>query len=195
MDTVNPTESSGGIFGRWIEDENGLPAYRYEMRHDDPAAVWDPIIKPKSNLHWHQLGNRRITANAYNLGMVKVFYGETGQLWLNEYDPSSVNLCGGFGWLAADGCVLTDLDDCIPDDATWDRIFGTGYFLKRLAHSGIVYERRIFAPAGDVPVLISEVRVRNVSGTSKDFRLTEYWGMNFSRITRFVLNRDRKSVV
>jgi hypothetical protein len=177
------------IFGEWIEDEDDLPAYRYDMRHDDPRAVWNPVIKPKSNLHWHQLGNDRITANAYNLGMVKVFYGETGQLWLNEYDPAANAHCGGFGWVITDDAILIDRDDCIPEGAEWVRIFGTGYFLKRLSCGGIVYERRIFAPAGDEPVLISEVKILNNSDKTKDIRLVEYWDVNISRITKFVLNR------
>ena len=184
-----PDITGSGIFGEWFEDENGLPAYRYKMRHDDPAAMWNPIIKPKSNLHWHQLGNERITANAYNLGMVKVFYGETGQLWLNEYDPAAMAHCGGFGWLISDDAVLIDRDDCIPEGAEWERIFGSGYFLKRIRCGGIVYERRIFAPAGDEPVLISEVRIKNETDKQKDFRLIEYWDVNISRITKFILNR------
>ena len=184
-----PDITGSGIFGEWFEDESGLPAYRYEMRHDDPAATWNPIIKPKSNLHWHQLGNDRITANAYNLGMVKVFYGETGQLWLNEYDPAAMAHCGGFGWLISDDAVLIDRDDCIPEGVLWERIFGSGYFLKRIRCGGIVYERRIFAPAGDEPALISEVIIKNETNKQKDIQLIEYWDVNISRITKFILNR------
>jgi hypothetical protein len=184
-----PEERGSGIFGEWFEDETGLPAYRYEMRHDDPRAEWDPIIKPRSRLHWHQLGNERITANAYNLGMVKVFYGETGQLWLNDYDPAGNSFCGGFGWLITEDEVLIDRDDCIGKDTEWERIFGSGYFLKRLHSDGIVYERRIFAPAGDEPVIVSEVKIKNTTDKPRDLRLIEYWDVNISRITKFVLNR------
>ena len=62
-----------GIFGQWVQDENGLPAYCYTMRYDDPRCPWNPSPLPPSVMHWHQLGNDRLNANAYNLGMVKVF--------------------------------------------------------------------------------------------------------------------------
>ena len=184
-----PESIDNGIFGEWFGDEDGLPAYRYKMRHDDPRAVWDPVIKEKSNLHWHQLGNMRITANAYNLGMVKVFCGETGQLWLNDYNPEAKAYCGGFGWLISDDTVLIDRDDCIPEHAEWERIFGSGYFLKRIRYGSLAFERRIFAPAGDEPCLISEVIIKNETDKLKDFHLIEYWDVNISRITKFVLNR------
>ncbi len=184
-----PELADSGIFGDWFEDENGLPAYRYRMRYDDPRAVWAPVIKNNSNLHWHQLGNDRITANAYNLGMVKVFYGETGQLWLNDYNPEEKAHCGGFGWLISEDTVLIDRDDCIPEDAVWDRIFGSGYFKKTVEYCGLEFERIVFAPAGDEPCLISEVKIKNKSDKFKDFFLIEYWDVNITRITKFILNR------
>jgi len=184
-----PLIADSGIFGEWFEDETGLPAYRYKMRHDDPRALWDPVIKNKSTLHWHQLGNDRITANAYNLGMVKVFYGETGQLWLNDYSPQENAHCGGFGWLISEDKVLIDRDDCIPEGSGWERIFGSGYFQKTLEYCGLVLERRIFAPAGDEPCLISEVKIKNRTNKLKDFHLIEYWDINITRITKFILNR------
>ncbi len=187
--TSTPEFADSGIFGNWFEDENGLPAYRYRMRHDDPHAVWATVIKNKSNLHWHQLGNDRITANAYNLGMVKVFYGETGQLWLNDFNPEDKAHCGGFGWLISEDMVLIDRNDCIPEGAGWGRIFGSGYFKKTFEYRGLAFERRVFAPAGDEPCLISEVKIHNKADKLKDFHLIEYWDVNITRITKFILNR------
>jgi hypothetical protein len=184
-----PKFADSGIFGEWFEDENGLPAYRYKLRHNDARAVWAPVIKNKTNLHWHQIGNNRISANTYNLGMVKVFYGETGQLWLNDYNPEANAFCGGFGWLISEDVVLIDRDDCIPDGARWERIFGSGYFQKTIEYGGLIFERKVFAPAGDEPCLISEVKIINKTDKLKAFHLIEYWDVNITRITKFILNR------
>lgn len=180
-----------GIFGVWIEDEDGLPAYRYTLPQDDPRAVWHPLPDCPSTLHWHQLGNDRITANAYNLGMVQVFYGESGPLWLNHYDPVKDAHCGGFGWLAADGAVLIDRDDGIPPGAEWERVFGIGYVRKRLVSADIVYERRVFAPAGDLPVLVSTVRIENRRPVPREITLVEYWDVHYRYITKTLLGRIR----
>ena len=181
-----------GIFGQWVQDENGLPAYCYTMRYDDPRCLWNPSPLPPSVMHWHQLGNDRLNANAYNLGMVKVFNGESGALWLNEYAPEKGKHAGGFGWLIADESVLVDRDDCIPADATWERVFGIGYYLKRLSIAGLIYQRRVFAPTGDLPFLVSEVTVRNTTDAPREVALIEYWDVNMRLLKDFLLGRGIK---
>lgn len=182
-----------GIFGRWFEDADGLPAYRYTLRHDDPAGQWKPGPRPTSGLHWHQIGNARITANAYNLGLVQVFYGESGALWLNRYAPADNAHGGGFGWLIAGDTVLIDRDDCVPESAAWERVFGVAYLAKRLAAAGLIWRRRVYAPAGDLPVLVSEVTVTNTAPAAIVLDLIEYWDVYPQRITASRLGqwRDR----
>ena len=59
--------AGSGIFGRWIADGFGLPAYRYRLDPDrDPRAA-------QSELHgstdaWAQLGNDHVVAIAHNRG-------------------------------------------------------------------------------------------------------------------------------
>jgi hypothetical protein len=176
-------ESFGsGIFGNWITDPDGIPAYNYTMRSDDPRSLWDPRVGPKTNLQWHQLGNQRLNANAYNLGMVKLFFGEAGLMWLNEYEPEKGEHCGGFGWLLDGNTVLIDRDDFVPPRAKWERVFGVGYFRKRMEVGGLRLERKIVAPAGDFPALVSIVSVENRSDRPRDLQLIEYWDANMRLI-------------
>jgi hypothetical protein len=67
----HPDASYGsGHFGRWTDDEFGLPAFEYTCNQTtDPKAATD--IKPgilRPTEHIHQVGNDRITALASNFG-------------------------------------------------------------------------------------------------------------------------------
>lgn len=181
------SDFGSGAFGAWTIDKNWLPAYEYTMRHDDPHAIWDPKTLPVTNLHWHHLGNDRVNANAYNLGMVKLFCGESGAVWLNDYEPEKNEHSGGFGWLVDGDTVLIDRDEYVPPGAAWERVFGTGYYLKRLSSPGLEIERRVFAPVGDHPALISEVRIVNPTGREKEILYIEYWDVNTRLMKDFLL--------
>jgi len=180
-----------GIFGKWIVDEYGMPAYLYTMRHDDPRAEWDPKTEPVTNLMWHQLGNDRVNANAYNLGFVKLFYHESGAMWLNEYEPERGAHSGGFGWLIDGATVLVDRDELVPPGAEWERVFGAGYFRKRLRTRDLELERVVFAPRipAMLPLLVSEVTIENLSGRDKEVTLIEYWDVNTRLLTDVLMGR------
>lgn len=173
-----PSTYGSGNFGRWDSDPDGLPAYRYTMRSSDPRARWDPRLAPPNSLHWHQLGNSRFTANAYNLGFIKLFYGEAGLWWLNDYDPSRGEHAGGFGWLLDGATAIVDRDDLVPPGAGWERVFGVGYYLKRLTLPDLVFERRIMAPRGESSALVSSVTITNRSSQARKLTLIEYWDAN-----------------
>ncbi|HUT51907.1 MAG TPA: hypothetical protein VM658_00815 [bacterium] len=184
-----------GIFGHWITEENGMPAYLYTMRHDDPRAVWDPKTWAPNNLQWHQLGNDRVVANAYNLGFVKLFYGESGAIWLNEYEPEKGEHAGGFGWIIDGATVLVDRDEMVPQGAQWERVFGAGYFSKRLRVPGLDFERTVWAPVGNLTILVSEVTIKNTSSSSKDLCYIEYWDVNMKLKKDFLVLRPTPKAI
>jgi len=179
-------EYGSGVFGRWTKDAHGLPAYEYTMALDDPRAAWDPALLPQTSLHWHHLGNDRVNANAYNNETVKMFYGESGAMWLNEYQPEEGAHAGGFGWVIYGNTVLVDRDEYAPEGAMWERTFGTGYFRKRLGVPGMKMERTVFAPAGDLPALVSELTLKNLSGATQEITVIEYWDVNMRLLADFL---------
>ncbi len=186
-------EFGSGIFGRWTTDDQGMPAYLYTMRAGDPRSWWDPKTWPMTNLQWHQLGNGRVVANAYNLGFVKLFYGESGAVWLNDYEPEKGGHAGGFGWIIDGSTVLVDLDELAPAGAEWERVFGAGYFEKKLAVQGLTFDRRVLAPYGDAAALVSRVTVRNTSNADKRITLIEYWDVNMRLMKDFLLGRGSRA--
>ena len=87
-------EYGSGHFGRWTEDEFGLPAFAYTCNQTtDPLAV--SPIKPGTllpNEHIHQVGNDRITAIASNFGHVRVRQDEGGPKILNDVEERVLKL-------------------------------------------------------------------------------------------------------
>lgn len=80
-----PTEEGSGVFGRWIVDEYGLPAYRYEIdQHADARARYPNSEARDRRDHWHQIGNDRVTALASNDGDVQVYLWDRAGTFLNR---------------------------------------------------------------------------------------------------------------
>jgi hypothetical protein len=165
-----------GLFGTWIEDEFGLPAYRYTMNQaTDPHAVTDvlPGVLGKTE-HIHQVGNDRITAIASNYGHVRVRQDEGCPKFLNDVDPETSQFGGGLGYLIDGDDVLSTYYD--GSNREFERTFGIGYYRKRAEGKGCSVEQVICAPFGDDPVLVSQATVTNNSDAAKTVRWVEYWG-------------------
>lgn len=92
------TAQGSGAFGRWILDENGLPAYYYEMdQYRDPQARYTHSFGLDRRDHWHQIGNDRINALASNDGTVQVMIGDRGPIFLNRYEAEDPRTLKGHG--------------------------------------------------------------------------------------------------
>ena len=165
-----------GYFGEWINDEHGAPTYRYTCDQlTDPKAVTrtDPIFRGATD-QWHQVGNDRLVATASNFGHMQVRQDEGGPKFLNDYIPSEGEFGGGIGWLSDGARVLST---CYTGRAQqFERLFGMGYYRKRVADDRFEVDQIIFAPFGDDPVLMTQVTIRNRGDTEARLRWTEYWG-------------------
>jgi hypothetical protein len=165
-----------GNFGEWIDDEHGLPAYRYtcDQQHDPKAvAPTNPIWRAPTD-HSHQVGNDRLVAVASNYGYVQVRQDEGGPKFLNDYNPAHGQFAGGFGYLTDGQSVLSTF---YPGGAdTFERIFGIGYFRKTVRGAGCIADQVIFAPFGDDSLLISQVTITNNRKETANLRWVEYWG-------------------
>src|SRR2546423_2792944 len=142
-DTQKPYGS--GYFGEWIEDEFGLPAFHYtcDQAHDPKAGteVNPGMLSPTE--HIHQVGNDRIVAIASNYGHVRVRQDEGTPKVLNDYAPNRGAFAGGFGYLI-DG--KTPLSTFYPGGGeSFDRIFGIGYFRKKVARENYNIDHVIFS--------------------------------------------------
>lgn len=82
-----PTHEGNGIFGYWTVDQNGLPAYDYKLdQYSDARAQFPNSENLDRRDHWHQVGNRWVTALASNDGTVQVYLGDRGGVLLNKFE-------------------------------------------------------------------------------------------------------------
>lgn len=194
-----PKAFGSGNFGEWIEDEHGLPAYRYTChQQSEPRAVspTNPMWRASTD-HSHQLGNDRLVAVASNYGYVQVRQDEGGPKFLNDYDPVSGHFAGGFGYLTDGQAILSTF---YPGGAdSFERIFGMGYYRKNVHGTNFSADQVIFAPYGDDPLLISQVTISNRSDAQADMRWIEYWGCQMYQFSHraqvlSVISRGKKGV-
>ena len=173
-----PWSFGGGHFGRWIRDPAGLPAFEYTTDEaTDPAARWNDG-NGTSTSFWHQLGNDRVVADAFNDGYVQLWDGERQAEWANYYDPVIRQYGGGFGYLRAGRATWSTLYADRPAGASFQRVFGMGYYRKQEQAHAVQATQTVFAPFGRDPVLLSQIQLRNTGHAAKTVHYYEYWGVN-----------------
>lgn len=177
------TDRGSGMFGRWILDADGLPAYEYTLdQHTDVRARFPDSRDRDRRDHVFNFGNDRINALGFNDGYVEVYASDRAPTLLDRFAPEQGNFAGGFGYLADGTEVWSTAYRDRPADAATRRVFGVGYFETALTHRGIAAERRVFAPAGDDPLLVSEVTIRNESAERRALAHYEFWDVNLHQL-------------
>lgn len=154
--------------GRWINDELGLPAFRYEGCADSPCtgAALDTF---------HQLGNGHATAIAHSDGYVELFTAKSFYRFANRWDEAGRNYAGGFGWVRDGDDVWSTLFEDRPPGAIYERVFGMGYFKKTVEKGGLRVEQWIYFPPGSDEVLRERLVFTNTSGEAKSIDYFDYW--------------------
>ncbi|MHA1733350.1 MAG: GH36-type glycosyl hydrolase domain-containing protein [Promethearchaeota archaeon] len=165
-----------GVFGEWVVDDDGLPAYRYTCDQTRDPRASTPTSTGESTDHWHQLGNRHLTLTCHNDGRVEVILGDRGLEYLS-YKNLDKGLVGGGVAIVRDlvaGKIWTDLHHAGRGGDS-ERLFGTGYFKKVRRFDELRLEHAIFPTFGDDPVVASRVRLTNESATTRTLEILETW--------------------
>jgi hypothetical protein len=157
-----------GAFGRWHVDRFGLPAYRYAIDEARDPIARQPELNGRTDA-WHQLGNDRIVANAYNHGYVQLWSQERRYQWTNRFDPATGHSAAGFGYLRVGGRTVR---------SSTGRDFGVGYARRRGRAAGVDVEEHVYAPFGDDPLLLHDVTIRNTSRARRRVTWFEPWDVN-----------------
>lgn len=172
----NKEAYGSGHFGEWFTDPFGLPGYRYTCDQTVDPKAQSPVHKEWRSPadHTHQVGNDRLVAAVSNYGYVQVRQDEGSPKFLNDYSPENGRYGGGIGFLTDGKTVLSTSYPSHGD--SFDRVLGLGYLRKTVKGGGYEVDQVIFAPFGDDPVLISQVRITNHGSGAAKVRWVEYWG-------------------
>jgi cellobiose phosphorylase len=166
-----------GYFGNWITDESGLPAYNYTCNQvTDPKSI-TPTYKEwrLSTDQSHEVGNDRLVGVASNYGYIQIRQDEGSPKFLNDYNPSAKQFGGGFGYLTDGKSVLSTFYNGKNNE--FERVFGIGYYRKKVKNENYGVDQVLYAPFGDDPVIISRVTITNNSKAIANLRWIEYWGV------------------
>ncbi|MBI2395188.1 MAG: hypothetical protein HYV09_36800 [Deltaproteobacteria bacterium] len=172
----SPCSSGSGAFGRWTTDDLGLPAYDYAIDEaKEPFALYPTTDGVEHREHWHQIGNRRVTAIFLNEGWIQLGTQDRGPTWLNAFDAEQKAYGGGFSWIDDGREKWSTAYAFRTKPSVVGRRFGTTYAETTMRHGDVEVVRRVFAPAGDAGALVDEVTLRNVGAAAKSLRHYEYW--------------------
>jgi Glycosyl hydrolase 36 superfamily, catalytic domain/Glycosyltransferase family 36 len=180
-DRFSYCNEGSGIFGEWQLDDGGLPVYFYGLDQNSDARASYPVtegldgepLDPRS--HWAAVGNRRLNIMASNDGHVQVVTQDRGVSYLNVFDEAQRRYAGGFSYLDDGERSWCTAYKWRPFGAATSRRFGMGYVQAEMIHRDIRIERIVGAPPGDVPALLSEVTIENISDETKSLTHYEVW--------------------
>ena len=166
-----------GKYGRWIKDEYGMPAFKYEsnqynLEEKMPMVNSNALWSDYRN-HISQIGNDRVVLLLSNFGYVRLRQDEGGAKLMNDWNPENHQYAGGFGYLKTDHDILTTF---YQEQNNFERIFGYGYFKKNVWNNEFEVTQEIIPPYGDDPVVISEVTIENKTTYVQTVKWIEYWG-------------------
>lgn len=168
-----------GIFGFWHNQETGLPVYEYQINHrESPDAVYPHSTNKEAREHFHQVGNDRINAIAYNDGYLVLMGQERGVTFYNRWDPEYQNYAGGFSIIAEGSEVWNTAYRWHPSGTQSRRVFGMGYASNIAQYKELRITRHWIAPPGDHPFVLDEVEITNLSDKTRTLRHYEYWDIN-----------------
>ncbi|KAL6414294.1 hypothetical protein AUP68_00812 [Ilyonectria robusta] len=178
---TDETKKSYGsnYFGKWIYDDFGNPAFQYtcDQRRDQKAEtpVNKGLLDPTE--HIHQVGNDRLVVIASNHGYVQVRQDEGGPKFLNCVSPERAQFGGGIGYLTDGTETLSTFYGQNTEPRNFERVFGMGYYQKKVTGQRLSVDQVIHTPFGDDPVVLSQVTIRNLSREDiPSVRWVEYWG-------------------
>ncbi len=170
-------EYGSGKYGRWIEDEHGMPGFVYEANQ---YTIEEKMPMVNANALWSdyrnhvtQIGNDRVVLLLSNFGYVRLRQDEGGAKLLNDWNPKNHQYAGGFGYLKTDTGILSTF---YQEQVNFERMFGYGYFKKKVWNDEFIVTQEIMPPYGDDPIVISEVTIENTTTHIKTVQWTEYWG-------------------
>lgn len=149
-----------GLFGKWEEDEYGLPSYIYAPRGKalthKPEMTEDGIdVSP-----WHQIGNHRITATMHEDGYLQLYNSDRGLTCITPYIPELKLFGCAVGQLEfADGKNVILRKSLLPAGNVKEIRFGMGYGKFIYEVEGTTVEILHWAPYGDDPLMITDMTV------------------------------------
>ncbi len=138
FDDCGLDSAAGGWFGRWTEDDRGLPCFEYAPG-EGPSG--EDLLLPEGGAGdaWHQVANQAITATAHANGGVSLYSTRRGVIRL-----TAPVRAWGFPGL---------------DPATLRTRFGLASAEWTASARGVDVTRRVWAPLGEVPALVIDITV------------------------------------
>jgi hypothetical protein len=166
-----------GSFGRWGVDGFGLPDYTYTLNEETAPQAAQPELAG-NRAAWHQLGNDRVVADAFNHGYVQLWSQDQLYQWMNYYQASTDHFSGGYGYIDLNGHSWSTLYLDRQPNETVTRIFGTGYAQTNVSIPGLSVKAVVYAPFGNDPLLLHDVTLTNTSRATEQPTWFEYWDVN-----------------
>lgn len=176
LQSFAPCNTGSGIFGTWVLDDRGLPAYEYGLNQNtDARAAFFNTEGLDRREHWAAFGNSRINAMAYNDGYIEIANQDRGVDYLNKFDADGKQFAGGFSYIDDGEQAFCTAYKWRPKGSVTRRRFGMGYAEFITTARELQISRKTFAPKGDSPFVIDEVRIENLSSRARSLKHYEMW--------------------
>lgn len=161
MDNSFGDWTGDGLWGRWEDDEDRLPSYRYDPDFSSIPRMPETTEKALAHSPWHQIGNDRITASAHDAGHLQLYNSDRGLCCHTPYEPVLGCFGGGAGAISFHGEAPRALRrDLLPGGARMELRFGMGYARYRFDIRGARIELTHWCHDCGLPAVITDISIR-----------------------------------
>ncbi|GAB4438866.1 MAG: hypothetical protein Kow00120_06620 [Anaerolineae bacterium] len=187
-DRVTAMASNDGTVQLYMADRGGVFLNRFEANDSDRTQAGTWLMRVFRRLLaflvglYRRIVVRRLMRDFYRMGMPR------GDMLAEPapHAPDRTRLyaeprhayAGGYAYLDDGEAAWATAYRYRPAAAETRRVFGMSYFETETTYRGLRAVRRVYAPAGDNPALLIDVRIENLRETAVDLRYYEYWDVN-----------------
>ena len=190
-DHITGLAGNDGVVQVYLADRGGIFLNRYAPEADTPTTLAGyfnyfvtRLIRLISNLRAQYLrwrtGDKIIPRGVTPEGGLPAAQSQAVQD--REEKETEFAYAGGYSYLHDGQETWATAHRYAPATAKTRRVFGMGYFETETIHRTIRHTRRVYAPYGDHPVMLTDIEIENKGATAVNLRCYEYWDVNIHQL-------------
>lgn len=180
-DHITGLAGNDGVVQVYLADHGGVFLNRYVPAHDPPRSLIGYLIEAERLLiqFFGRLRARYILWRMRNRIVPRGVNPAKPESPPAHGARSGFAYAGGYNYLSDGEETWATAYRYYPLGAgSGRRVFGIGYFETEFTHRNIRHRRRVYAPYGDDPVVLSDVEIENLRDVPVSIRCYEYWDVN-----------------
>lgn len=192
-DHVTGLAGNDGVVQVYLADRGGIFLNRYVPEADTPTDLrgyFDVFVgrilrflgSLRERYYRWRLGDKIVPRGVTPTGGLVKPAAQAQSVQQLKEEENEYAYAGGYSYLNDGKETWATAHRYTPSNAKTRRVFGIGYFETETVHRDIRHTRRVYAPYGDHPVMLTDIEIQNTGSSAVDLQCYEYWDVNIHQM-------------